>query len=83
MAYNLNFCETTAENIKKKICSWVSELFGTEKCFWYLENEKRFCRQGSSKRFMEEGEIKPTFIMFLLCAKYHARQFLYFSELHF
>ena len=38
--------------------------------------------RGHQKDSWKRGEIEPTFVMFLLCASYYARQFLYISELH-
>lgn len=76
MSYKVNFHETAGEN---KIYSWVSQLFGTDKCFWYVENEKAYCRQGSSKGFMEEGRNRTNFSVLLLCASYYVRQFMYIS----
>ena len=85
MAYSLNFCETTGENVKKKKKRYTVEFVNCsaqKNAFDIQKMKNASVDRGHQKDSWKRGEIEPTFIMFLLCASYYARQFLYISELH-
>lgn len=87
MAYSLNFCGTTGENVKKKKKKRYAVEFvnclAQKNAFDIIQKMKNASvDRGHQKDSWKRGEIEPSFIMFLLCASYYARQFLYISELH-